>query len=549
MASAPPDRPVSAFVAALRAMPTTAELGRKSGAAADASKSGPPSLVASRMNALLWRQRFAAQTEFHCVCQVPGAEDGGTRGVEVHINQQLGGESSGLGTGACVWPAAQVLMGFLERACAEGAPPFVAKGGLRGKRVADLGSGTGVVGIGAALLGAEATVCDQEQLLALLQENVELNAGAIAGCGGSCRVMEHSWGVDDGNLDPPLDFVLVSDCVLPKLYPIEPLVAAIDALCGERTVALLSYERRHYPLFDPRERFEALCAARGLSLAEVPAQQHHRVFQTEDIELWAVRRTAPSSAAAAAPPAPPTALRVVQWGGQGEGEAVFGNTSPTYGGDVLLDGAFGELKLAQRSEVGATAWIGSVVLSRYMLGLAAAGVVPPRSRVLELGSGIGLAAAVLSRPPVRAAVTATDLEPALALLRENLAANGCGDAVAVAALDWRDAAAGGEAALGLLASEAWDIVVAADCIYDHSAVEPLVAALRAACPAPAAGLHSPQRVIIANAERSAIDQFRRAAEKDFEIVNVSISENLSRVECWNGYPAGVRLLELRRRSA
>lgn len=61
---------------------------------------------------------------------------------------------------------------------------------------------------------------------------------------GRVSAIEYNWGGDDGALRPPLDVVLVSDCLLPKLYPIEPLVDALDKLSGPDTAILVSYEPR-----------------------------------------------------------------------------------------------------------------------------------------------------------------------------------------------------------------------------------------------------------------------------------------------------------------
>ena len=84
---------------------------------------------------------------------------------------------------------------------------------------------------------------------------------------GRVSVATYDWGGEDGHLGLrlPCDVVLVSDCVLPKLYPIEPLVAALAALTRPRQGAvelpperkgfplvLMSYEHRVYPDFDPR---------------------------------------------------------------------------------------------------------------------------------------------------------------------------------------------------------------------------------------------------------------------------------------------------------
>jgi hypothetical protein len=58
------------------------------------------------------------------------------------------------------------------------------------------------------------------------------------------HVCEYNWGGDDAHLSPPLDVLIVSDCLLPKLYPIEPLVAALDKLAGPNTAIIVSYEHR-----------------------------------------------------------------------------------------------------------------------------------------------------------------------------------------------------------------------------------------------------------------------------------------------------------------
>ena len=51
--------------------------------------------------------------------------------------------------------------------------------------------------------------------------------------------MTYDWGGDDDHLAPPFDVIIVSDCVLPKLYPIEPLVDAMKALAGPDTIVLM----------------------------------------------------------------------------------------------------------------------------------------------------------------------------------------------------------------------------------------------------------------------------------------------------------------------
>lgn len=86
------------------------------------------------------------------------------------------------------------------------------------------------------------------------------------------------------------DIILVSDCVLPRLYPIQPLVDAIDELSGPRTVTYLSYEYRYYPEYDPKEFFAALARDKGLHVRTIPIEEQHPIYSVDDIEIWEVRR-------------------------------------------------------------------------------------------------------------------------------------------------------------------------------------------------------------------------------------------------------------------
>jgi len=133
---------------------------------------------------------------------------------------------------------------------------------------------------------------------------------------GTCeiRVKEYNWG--DGTLNNELagtdncngntnddatannnnhhhhhyDIILVSDCVLPKLYPIAPLVDALDELSGPESVAYISYEERYYPEYDPKEYFRTLAEGKGLEVTVVPLEEQHPIYSVEDIEIWEVRR-------------------------------------------------------------------------------------------------------------------------------------------------------------------------------------------------------------------------------------------------------------------
>jgi predicted nicotinamide N-methyase len=253
----------------------------------ETSSAGASAFVKKRIQTLGWRNRYS-QVEFYPVT---------VDGVNFSVRQVQRGELEGTyGTGATVWPASVVLLKYLEKH---------ADKLLRNKRIVDLGSGTGITAIAAALLGAKEVVCTDgepnvvklavenlQHAFGELTEQVDVTDGetkSIRGC--PLHIQTYWWcsgAIHGGNT---ADVILVSDCVLPKLYPIGPLVDAIDELLVNPTsVAILSYEYRYYPEFDPGEEFRRLCALKGLDVESIPLSEHDPVYSVEDIEVWHVRR-------------------------------------------------------------------------------------------------------------------------------------------------------------------------------------------------------------------------------------------------------------------
>lgn len=421
------------------------EAGRLQGTSRASSK------VQRMINSLQWRQAHSKDAIYPLALE---------SGAVVEIKQLQAGEITGLGTGATVWPAAHVLAKYLERRYGER--------GLAGFRVVDLGSGTGVAGIIAAALGAEAFLTDQEQLLFLMRENAErfarnargatettataaaavtvapVEVATVKPASDTVHVLTYDWGMVDDELAPPVDVVLVSDCVLPKLYPIEPLVDAIDRLSGPETVTIMSYEHRHYQAFDPRRRFEELAAARGLVKTDIPQAQQHPIFSADDIEIWEVRRRQPehdpSRASSAAAPGE-TEAEVEMVDAHEEDVVILSQpqplswdnieapaTSPEVKVAVGMLGERHELAQAPSGAIGCYLWPSAVVMARHLVAANAGGcsdagasyapLYPCRASVLELGSGVGLvamAAALLGWD-----VVCTDKVDALQLLEANV---------------------------------------------------------------------------------------------------------------------------------
>mmetsp|Transcript_9378 Transcript_9378/g.16987 ORF Transcript_9378/g.16987 Transcript_9378/m.16987 type:complete len:302 (-) Transcript_9378:128-1033(-) len=209
------------------------------------------------------------------------------------VQQNYAGDDS-LGTGATVWPAAVVLIKYLEKC------PQI----LRHKTVADLGSGTGVTSIAAAHLGASLVVCTDgcDPVVDLAKSNVA-HAKELANSGDEksmkdCEIRVRNYQWNDGTMNAEsssknngvFDVILVADCVLPKLYPIEPLVCAIDELSGPSTETYLSYEHRYFPEYDPRDKFRELAEQRGFDVSIIPLSEQDPIYSVDDIEIWKVKR-------------------------------------------------------------------------------------------------------------------------------------------------------------------------------------------------------------------------------------------------------------------
>lgn len=192
-----------------------------------------------------------------------------------------------------MWPAACVLLKYLEHRFRDNASKS-----LQDQYVLELGSGTGAVAIAAAMLGARrVVVTDMDNVRFLMQANVDAAVAQAKTRGQTLdiRVETYEWGATPtdaivaGASDFP-DLILVSDCILPRLYPIEPLVAALDLLAQTHTTVLISFEHRYYEAFDPKTRFWELMHAKGFVLRELTTDEYHAHFRADDIEVWEITR-------------------------------------------------------------------------------------------------------------------------------------------------------------------------------------------------------------------------------------------------------------------
>ena len=131
-------------------------------------------------------------------------------------------------------------------------------------------------------------------------------------------------------------------------------------------------------------------------------------------------------------------------------------------------------------------WPSAIALARTVARRSLAG-----RRVLELGCGLGLPSLVAAQGGARVLATDWSAE-ALAAVEENAAHNDV--AVEVLRLDWREPAA-------VLERGPWDLVLAADVLYEARNVAPLLALL------PRLG----REVLLADPDRATAGPFLTAA--------------------------------------
>jgi len=161
---------------------------------------------------------------------------------------------------------------------------------VRGVPVLELGSGTGLVGLAAGLLGAsEVTLTDLAFLLPRLRGNAARNAPALAAAGcAEVRALALDWTTvlppEVAAVLPSCARVLASDVVWVDelLQPLATTLCAIMRAAAPGAVALLSYQERSRAT--TARLFGLLRAC--FAVAEIPAAAHHPTFRTPAIQIF-----------------------------------------------------------------------------------------------------------------------------------------------------------------------------------------------------------------------------------------------------------------------
>uniref|UniRef100_A0A452DPH4 Protein N-lysine methyltransferase METTL21A n=1 Tax=Capra hircus TaxID=9925 RepID=A0A452DPH4_CAPHI len=194
-----------------------------------------------------------------------------------------------LGVAAVVWDAAVVLATYLEMGTVE----------LRGCSAVELGAGTGLVGIVAALLGenrliqycllyfthcAHVTITDRKIALEFLKSNVQANLPPHIQP--KAVVKELTWGQNLGSFSPgEFDLILGADIIyLEETFT--DLLQTLEHLCSNHSVVLLAcrirYER-DYNFLAMLERQFTVSKVHYDSEKDVHIYKAQRRFLREDL--------------------------------------------------------------------------------------------------------------------------------------------------------------------------------------------------------------------------------------------------------------------------
>jgi predicted nicotinamide N-methyase len=201
--------------------------------------------------------------------------------------QEPGREMQDRGTGGTVWNCAFVMAKYLEQLARQESIDA-----WRSLRVLELGSGTGIVGLAAAVLFRPELMqlTDLPAQLPLIEVNLQAARNVADG--------ESRAGLDRvriGTLDwaapsetpGAYDVILASDCVWPKVDN-SLFVHALRSLATPRTRVLLAYEYRgescRQTFFAPAEKL--------FTFTRVPDQLLHPDYRTDDIEVYSLTRIA-----------------------------------------------------------------------------------------------------------------------------------------------------------------------------------------------------------------------------------------------------------------
>ncbi|KAJ1478642.1 nicotinamide N-methyltransferase-like protein [Baffinella frigidus] len=147
--------------------------------------------------------------------------------------------------------------------------------------VVEVGSGTGVVGIAAAILGTSVVITDLPHVLPQLQNNVSVNLQQGSAARDRISVVPLAWGNTEHEAAlGKFDLVLCSDCLY-REETHQVLLQSLEALSNPDTLVVMALEIRRPPL---EANFFTIAQSRfSIQPVEVPFKEDN------DVKLWFMR--------------------------------------------------------------------------------------------------------------------------------------------------------------------------------------------------------------------------------------------------------------------
>ncbi|XP_048747037.2 protein N-lysine methyltransferase METTL21D-like isoform X2 [Ostrea edulis] len=197
------------------------------------------------------------------------------REVETNTGQFLKIHQLEVGDVGCVvWDAALVLSKYIET------PDFKNGELLQGKKILELGAGTGCVGIMAAHVGGDAIITDLPDFVPLIQMNIGENRALLKG---SARAQPLTWGQD--TVADYYHYIFLADCIYYD-ESIDPLVKTLVDHCGEDTKVFCCYEERITGNKPQLQRKFFQLISEHFDTEEIPLEHQDSHFRSEDIHIF-----------------------------------------------------------------------------------------------------------------------------------------------------------------------------------------------------------------------------------------------------------------------
>uniref|UniRef100_A0A7S1J6C8 Uncharacterized protein n=1 Tax=Eutreptiella gymnastica TaxID=73025 RepID=A0A7S1J6C8_9EUGL len=167
------------------------------------------------------------------------------------------------GPGYVVWDSAVILTQYLSRS------PQVNRDQFQKAAVLELGSGTGLLGLALAQLGADVVLSDLPQVVPLLEANASFNGATVRDAGGTTRIAALDWKEPLAqDTDAEYQYIVGADVVY-SFASVLPFVRIIHTLRAKnkKAAVFIAHKRRMAEL---DAIWQALLQAAGLKLTMVP---------------------------------------------------------------------------------------------------------------------------------------------------------------------------------------------------------------------------------------------------------------------------------------